>query len=450
MTTKIILKEINDWSQINKMDPFWSEIDLSRPDINFGIHTFNGELWTSGYVGVGRIYDKRMNSIKTKGNEHVVVINSQYGMDPWNMLEKVITDEEYDSYQEELKRNNKCLYRVFYDEPIIKLEQDQKNSGDLLFALSFINSCYSLCKKGIKKKMFYKEENYNAKIRGKIDVKKNIRINTSHGRNDRFYCKYIDFTSDNIENRILKATLIRCKKIVEQKFEVSDEILRRTYYCMNSFRNVKNVHIRNKDFNNVSVSGLYTYYKPLLQQARCILAQKYKSFKADNGKVITKSIYTIPYMINMEAVFEFYTRIVMKNYLAGSKYYVDSYSKKLFLENGVSKESETKKGIHLMTYCIPDIIIRDSTNDKAVVVLDAKYKAHDRSSRLDSHQLLSYVILTGANRCGFIFPGTWTEVKHMRSNDYLELQTPLLSKLNYYELILSNELDHSEIDKIFV
>jgi len=449
MATKIIPRELKDWSEINKMDPFWTGIDLSRPDINFGIHTFNGELWTSGYVGVGRIYDKRMNPLRTEGKEHIVVIRSQYGMDPWYMLEKVMTDAEYDDYQEELRLNNKYLYRVFYDQPMIKLEQDQKNDGDLLFALSYINSCYSLCKKGIKKNMLYKEENYNAKIRGKIDVKKNIRMNTSHGRNDRFYCKYIDFTEDNIENRIVKATLIRCKKIIEQKFEIHSEIIRRTIYCMNVLRHVKNVQIRNKDFNSVSVNGLYTYYKPLLQQAKCILGHKYHSYKADNGKILAKSVFTIPYMINMEAVFEFYTRIVIKEYLDGSKYYIDSYSKKLFLEKGVKKESDVKRGIHLMPYCIPDIIVRDSTSDEIVIVLDAKYKSHVRATRSDSHQLLTYVVLTGAPRCGFIFPGVLTEVKPMRTDDYLELQSPLHSKLKYYELVLSKEPDYNEIEKIF-
>ena len=160
--------------------------------------------------------------------------------------------------------------------------------------LSFINACYSLCKKGIKKKMLYQEENFNAKIRGKIDVKKNIRMNTSHGRNERFYCKYIDFTADNTENRILKAALTRCRKIVEQKFELHVESVRRMYYCLNTFRGVKNVQIKNKDFNSVSVTGLYTYYKPLLRQAKSILGQKYHSVKGEDGRQITKSIYTIP------------------------------------------------------------------------------------------------------------------------------------------------------------
>lgn len=449
MNTKIILREFNDWTQIDKKDEFWENIGLSRPDINFGIHEYNGELWTSGYVGVGRVFDKKLNSIETKGKEHVVMIKSQYGIDPWKMLEKVMTDSEYNSYCEEMIINKKNLFYIFYDQPLLKLEQDQNNESEILLALSFINACYSLCKKGIKKKMIYQEENYNAKIRGKIDIKKNIRFNTSHGRNDRFYCKYIDFTTDNIENRILKATLYKCKKIVEDKFELSNEIVQRVYYCLNSFRKVEKVRIKTKDFKRVSVSGLYIYYKPLLRQAKLILRQKYYTYKAKDGNIIRKSIYTIPYMINMETVFEFYVRTVFKDILKDTNLKIDSFSKKVFLEKSITKKVDTKKGIHLMPYCIPDILVRDSVSGEVIAVLDAKYKSHSRAIRQDSLQLLSYVLLTGSKRCGFVFPGEKTEIKKLRKEKNMFLNTPLISELKYYELILGNIYNIKEIEKIF-
>lgn len=448
MFSRILPQAFTDWSQLDKNDPFWKGIDISTLD-NFGIHMYNGKLWTSGFVGVGRLYDRSHRPLVTNGKEHIVVITSQYGMDPWKMLEKVMTDDEYDDYIQEIENNGKFLFKVFYDQPLIKLTQDYLNDADILYALSYINACYSLCKKGIKKKMFYQEENYDAKVRGKIDIQKNIRKNTCNGRNDRFYCKYIDFTEDNIENRILKATLIKCKKTVEQKFGLNSKMLGRVHYCLNSFKKVKLVAIKIKDFNYVSVSGLYTYYKPLLQQAKSILSQKYHAYKAEDGKVINKCIYTIPYMINMETVFEFYVRVVLKEILDKNKYILDAYSKPIFIESGVENYKETMRGIHLMPYCIPDIIIKEKDTDSIVAVLDAKYKPHDRATRVDSHQLLAYVLLTGTDRCGFIFPGQTTELKQIRGTDYLEIDTPLVQQLKYYELVLGNVIVSTEIEKIF-
>ena len=57
-----------------------SDLDLTKPDINFGIHKYNERLWTNGFVGVGRLYSHDQTLIQSNGKEHIVVISSQYGM----------------------------------------------------------------------------------------------------------------------------------------------------------------------------------------------------------------------------------------------------------------------------------------------------------------------------------------------------------------------------------
>lgn len=450
MARDIIPHKLNDWSQIDTTEEFWDDLDLSKPELNFGIHRFNERLWTSGFVGVGRLVSKNQTIIQTNGKEHIVVISSQYGMNPWKMLEKVLSDDEYENYVEELSRNGRFLFKVFYNQPLIRLNQDELNDGDLLYALSFINACYTLCKKGLKKTMLHKEENYNSKVKGKIDVKKNIRENTVRGRSDRFFCKYIDFTEDNIENRIIKATLKKCKAIIEDRFELNPESLSRIHFCMNALRRVSSTPISLSDFNNISVSGLYMYYKPVLQQAKCILSQRYYSYKAENGQTIMKSTYTIPYMINMETLFEFYARTVLKETLYSTKYELEEYAKKWFLMCGATSVEETEKGVHLIPYCIPDIVVRDKETKIALAVMDAKYKAHDRTARMDSLQLLSYVLLTGVKKCGFVFPGKETLLKQMktRGEKFLQLQTPVVDDLKYYELILGASLNETVIEPL--
>ena len=448
MANRIIPRELTDWSELNRQDSFFHTIDLSD-ERNFGIHQYNGQLWTSGYVGIGRLYSKNGRVMNTDGKEHVVIIRSQYHLDPWVMLERVLTDSEYEDYVKELEENGKYLFKVFYDQPVIKLNQDQNCDSDILYALSFINQAYSLCKKGLKNKMVRHEENFVCKIRGRIDVKNNIRKNTCNGRNDRFYCKYIDFTIDTTENRILKATLIKCKKIIEEKFELSSEIMSRLFFCMNAFKSVKTVKVNSRDFTNANTSGLYIYYKPLLKQAKAILGQRYKTYTAEDGNSVSKSVYTIPYMINMEAVFEFYVRTVIRESIDSNRFYLDSYSKRLYLQKGVTDIRASVSGIHLMPYCIPDIIIRDKNSNDPVIVMDAKYKKDDKPVRTDSHQLLSYVLLTGTAKCGFIMPGMATAVKSMQGRDYLELATPLMGTLKYYELLLGETIVSSELDKIF-
>lgn len=110
MAKRIILHTLKDWSQIAENDDFWGKINLFQPELNFGIHQYNNNLWTSGMVGVGRVFDINRNPITDNGAEHVLIVSSRYGMNPWNMLECVMQDEEYDDYIQELENEkNFCL-----------------------------------------------------------------------------------------------------------------------------------------------------------------------------------------------------------------------------------------------------------------------------------------------------------------------------------------------------
>ena len=100
-----------------------------------------------------------------------------------------------------------------------------------------------------------------------------------------------------------------------------------------------------------------------------------------------------------------------------------------------------------MPYCIPDIIICDKNTGKPAMVIDAKYKPDNRPVRADSHQLLSYVLLTGVQKCGFIFPGVSTKIKQMECTKNTNL--PLSAEpVQYHELILGSDGNTSQFMKL--
>ena len=92
MAKEIILHHLHDWSKIDEKEGFWGRIDLLQSGRNFGIHRYNNDLWTSGQVGVGRLYDRNGMSIQDNGREHILAITSNYGLNPWHMLETVMLD----------------------------------------------------------------------------------------------------------------------------------------------------------------------------------------------------------------------------------------------------------------------------------------------------------------------------------------------------------------------
>ena len=226
MSKDIILHNIRDWSKIDERESFWGKVDLLTPNTNFGIHRYSSALWTSGQVGVGRLFDREGMPIQDNGKDHVLVVTSSYDLNPWLMLESVLLDDEYEAYLAELEKDGRYLFRIFYDQPVIRLPHGFGADAETLFALSFASSCYALCKKGLKKSLIHYADNFTAKLRGKVDVSRNIKHNSAKGRSDRFFCRYIDFTEDNIENRIIKAALIKCKEIIRHRFQEDIIVLR--------------------------------------------------------------------------------------------------------------------------------------------------------------------------------------------------------------------------------
>lgn len=447
MSKGIILHNIKDWSKVDERESFWSKVDLLTPNSNFGIHRYNNALWTSGQVGVGRLFDRDNMPIQDNGKDHVLVVSSSYDLNPWLMLENVLLDDEYESYVDELEKDGKYLFQVFYDQPVIRLPHGFGADAETLFALSFVSSCYALCKKGLKKSLIHYTDNFTAKLRGKIDVSRNIKHNSAKGRNDRFFCKYIDFTEDNIENRIIKAALTNCKEIIHQRFQKDTSISKKVIFCFNTLKHVKSVSIANSDLNSAEASGLYSYYKPVLQQARAILGFKFQSYSNVSRGNIEKPVYTIPYVINMETLFEYYARTVLKRIFSEDCYRIEKYSTKLFLQKDVDAPEAAEKGVHLMPFCIPDIIIL--RNETPFLVIDAKYKTGGRPDRSDSHQLLAYVLLTGADRCAFILPNAQTKVREMETtrDQFLTLAA---RNVRYYEMMLGHDCDATVLKSVLM
>ena len=440
MAKEINLHKIKDWSKIDEEAGFWGKIDLLRPNDNFGIHRYQNDLWTSGQVGIGRIFDKNHRAIHDNGKEHILLIESSYGLDPWEMLETVMLDDEYEMYVKELEDDDRFLFKVFYDQPLIKLPLDVNVEADILFALSYISSCYSLCKNGLKKSLVKSEQNFTGKVRGKINVNKNIKHNTIRGRCDKFYCNYLDFTEDTKENRIIKVALLKSQEIIKNRFREDYRIKDKIRFCLGSLKNVKLTKVKNNDFQTISVGGLYSYYEPVIRQAKAIISLRLSSYLNKKGR----AMYVVPYSINMETLFEYYARIKLKQKLKDGSYKIEKYSKKYFLQNYFSEQT-MEKNIHLVPFCIPDIVVYE--NKEPLIVMDVKYKPVGRSNRADSHQLLAYVLLTGAKKCGFILPGNDTFLREMKTTGkkFLNLSPP---KLRYYELILGTNTCSDDIRRL--
>lgn len=420
---------ITDWSPIPKGIKFPTNTYGS-----FGMHnvsqtymglyrTEGGDFHTSGYVGVGWLKDYTGRTVTdSEGRECAIMIKPRFeSMDPWSMLSKVLSDKEYDDYIKE----NGPFYTFEISQKLIPVPATEKG-GEMLAALSFLKACERICRKSLSKKMSFEENNFNGKVVGNIQVSKQIKHNVVAGREDRIYCRYPIFTVDTLENRILKAALKEAHKILQAHHNRSAELMKINAYCSNALKSVTTVKIVKSDFNKVDVTGCNAHYKNVIQLAKVILFNEGISDLYNERKEGTRMV--IPYTINMERLFEFYVRSIIKDSLNGKKeeYALDEYRNNNINPLNVIGNNEEKTGLYIMENYIPDIAIYEMHDDEKryVAVFDVKYqhstnKAYSSTVRHNSHQLLFYMLLLNVNTCGFIFP---KEDKAKECGDGVQLQ----------------------------
>lgn len=384
------------WSKIENLTiASVSNAIFSNNVCNLGIHEYRGELYTAGYVGITRLVDRFGRVLKDNNDDDIVIcVTQDYNVDSFDMLSAVMSDDEYFIYCESLERDKKELFTIFDNQPLIETITNG-TSGELLICATFIKHCSNVCKKQLKSQMLTNRENMYSKVKGKIDLKNHIKYNVFKGREDRIYCKYSRFTYDIIENQILKCALVKAESIIRKSYPRAYEILKRDInYCKNNFRYISEKQIVLSDFSRVKVNGMYSFYKPAIKSAKILLKDGGLELAfGDNGHIN----YIVPYAINMEALFEFFIRSKMKSfYKDDESISIVKYNKKYrFL-------TDENVNTHLMKNYIPDVVIKKDGN--IVMVLDVKYKRRLQRDRYDSHQIMSYALLTNVAKCGFVFP----------------------------------------------
>ena len=421
--------DLKDWSEVKNsvfkdkdFDPFLSETEKSDYHYNLGIYKDGDTIRTKSYVGIVRLVDQNKETIRDKNGEVFLKISSRFGFDPFTMLDKVLGDEEYESYVSGQKDD--MLYELFVDQKPIcinhEVENGEKSSeksfslieGNLMPAITFVRLCTDICRRQLKPQMQYQEENLTGKVKGKIVHSKNIRKNLIHGREDRIFCRFISQSIDTPENRILKAALLKAEKIISDSKKLNN-LMNMCHYCRTALNKVKTVKITDKDFSGLHLTGYYAYYKGAVSVAKLLLSDNLSLSANYSENTGSKNIYIIPYVIKMEALFEFYIRAILKEKVelypkdgkpTDNKIYLHPYKpySKLggyrILKQDIPKNTDYT---HLIKTFYPDIILE---KDKKIYVYDVKYKYAEKASRSDTYQILSYMLLLDTLKCGFIMP----------------------------------------------
>lgn len=446
-----------DW--IKPVDIERLYVTYSESRVNLGIHYYRNVLYSSNLVGLCRIKSIDNETLHDiEGNELLIKVVPRFNITVTELLNYIREDDEFDRYMAPQTMNNKQkdkdieaidkneIFYFFENEKPLKVDDGISTENSIITVTVFLTLLRSLCRRPLMGKMVKYEENLSGKVKGKIAIEKNIMMNTIHGRNDRFYCQYLRFSDDIVENQILKAALKKAKRFVIDYFgdysNYKNNYASTISFCSNAFKHISDINCSGKNCNGLKFSGCYTYYKPVIAMARMVLDDI--SIES-NGKISTTG-YVVPYAISMEKLFEVYVRAYLKK--NGVESYRSKSNKGIVLEKYDDKtdvfledEELMNPGEYISGSIKPDIVLKNRDTGETVV-FDVKYKNYlNGDSRNDRLQLLAYSMILNANNVGIILPSN-AEVEIFDARRINSMEKRIVK---YHQMLLGMKYDNSTI-----
>ena len=130
------------------------------------------------------------------------------------------------------------IYAVDMDAPRIKAPELKSVLSPLIVA-HFLSIVRDIVKRGLKKDYVQREENLK-KVRGRIDISRNERMNILKKRYDKVFCRYQEYSEDTLENRLIKKALLFSQQVLLVA-GMSDSLLslqHTIHECLSAFSNV--------------------------------------------------------------------------------------------------------------------------------------------------------------------------------------------------------------------
>ena len=247
-------------------------ISYNDSKINLGIHYYQNSLYTSNYVGICRLKSFTGDNIYDEyGNELLLKVVPRFNVTVVELLNYIKDDDEFDRYMAPQTISNRQLDKsieaidkneIFYffeNESPLKVDDGISEENSVITVTVFLKLLSLLCKKPLFGRMIKNEENIVGKVKGKVIIEKNIRQNTMHGRNERFYCRYLHFSNDIKENQILKAALLKAKRFITDYYgdysKDNNNYSKMISYCSRSLRNVSDIICKGSDFKGLKLTG---------------------------------------------------------------------------------------------------------------------------------------------------------------------------------------------------
>ncbi len=267
------------------------------------------------------------------------------------------------------------------------LKVDQMSLYEIFINI-YLQEVQRLVKRGLKS-YYVKQSNNLSTFKGKLDVVQHLKYNLVH--KERFYVEFDEYQINRPENKIVKATLLKLKKLATS-FENSKEIRQ----LLIAFEQVQPSINYDKDFSRIIIGRNNKDYKNLINWSKVFL--KNKSFTSFAGTESVKAL-----LFPMEKVFESFIAKNVKKTFSNLGWQISIQDKGYYLFNSLN-------GINYNKFALrPDIVLQRP--DGAVIVLDTKWKSLINNKnknfgilQADMYQMYAYAKKYNTSQVWLIYP----------------------------------------------
>lgn len=255
-------------------------------------------------------------------------------------------------------------------------------------------------KKELQRGMYYEYRTENDllnKIKGKIMITENIRRNPFD--KTKVYCRYDEFTSNNMLNSILKrAACILYDSINDES--VKNEL----NFIKNMMMEADDIYIPDYILNRFTLNRKNERFSEVFSIAKLILQNSSidNSLGKDTGFAI---------LFEMNYLYEEYIGIVLKEIIEDEKITVNTQEKQKYLLYNIEKN---KNEIALK----PDIVVYKELYAK--MIIDTKWKASivndsEEYKQSDIYQMYAYITTyETCEKCILLYPKISEEINHSK------------------------------------
>lgn len=343
MESPLVIKEQGLFSEQQKSE-ISQHLDLKNKfKLGLGFDNY-GQLWASYYIGIDWLKEKE---------SYIAVEPKIENLDYVKMFVHCL-------HHSEISKFIKDVYHIYFEKPQI---ETKNASWDLtpFLVVHFLSLVEIITKQGLKSNYIFREENFNSKIKGKIIFSQHLKKNIVSKREDRIYCHFQEYSTDCLENRLLKKALLfvqsyTAKHLDKEKYKL---LFQKQNRLLSAFNNISE-NISYSEIKRIKINALYKEYDEAIDLAKQILRRFGYSYM-NTQNIDEKKLP--PFWIDMSKLFELYVYSLLK----------DAYGSKIIYQLSEDGKRQTRGNYGDIDFMKLDEKILIDTKYKEIYTRNEKY-----------------------------------------------------------------------------